>query len=896
MWSEEPWPVDIGTRIHMSRRRFLIPEVVQTSAMDCGPAALKSLLNGFGVKASYGRLREACQTDVDGTSINTIEDIAQKLGLDAEQVLVPVDHLLTDPMNTPCLIVVELPGGATHFVVLWRVVGNWVQLMDPAIGRRWQRSDAFVEQIYRHTQTVAASDWREWAGSAEFQVALRRRVMDLGIELESANQLMDAALSDTEWNGIARLDAALRLVATLKKSKAVADGTEAPKLVSELAADPGSIPPAFWSVQPSDNEGEVHFRGAVLVRIKGVSPHGRAPDLSPELLAALEEQPDRPLQILWQSVKADSLLPPVVIAATILMAAVSTGWEATIFRTLLEMNRSSPISGDRPRHLTIVITFAIAIALLELPIASALLRMGRRLELMLRKQFARKIPLLNDRYFRSRLSSDMAQRIHTAEQLREVPELAGQLLRTWSELFFTVAALCWFFPECAVSAIIGSAVCCALPLIGQRLMREPDLRWRNQNAALNRFYFDGLLGLIAIRAHGAQRVIRREQSNQLLAWAKTGFELQNLVVLVEGLQAFCGFLLCIILLRTQLMVPSQSPSYGGLLLLIYWALRIPALSRETANITWRYPSLRNTLLRLLEPLTAPEEPRDMIAARKERPLKDGMEIDLDNVSVVAAGHAILNGIRLHINPGEHVAVIGPSGAGKSSLVGLLLGWHRPVSGAVRVDGQPLTASRLDQLRSESVWVDPQVQIWNATLLENLRYGAEETADERMAQSTENARIGGVLNRLPNGFQTQLGEGGGLVSGGEGQRVRMGRAMGKDPVRLAILDEPARGLESTARKELVSNARNSWRTSTLICITHDIASTRTFDRVIVMEAGSIVEDGCPEALYLDPRSRYRALLNEEESVRADLWFSSGWRRWRIEDGRVVDQTVKPGQGS
>jgi ABC-type bacteriocin/lantibiotic exporter with double-glycine peptidase domain len=80
----------------MARRRLLVPEVVQTSAMDCGPAALACLLGGFGIPASYGRLREACQTDVDGTSIDALEDTARLLGLDAEQVMMPVDHVLVE--------------------------------------------------------------------------------------------------------------------------------------------------------------------------------------------------------------------------------------------------------------------------------------------------------------------------------------------------------------------------------------------------------------------------------------------------------------------------------------------------------------------------------------------------------------------------------------------------------------------------------------------------------------------------------------------------------------------------------------------------------------------------------------------------------------------------------
>ena len=77
----------------MTSRRFLIPEVVQTSTIDCGPACLSALLGGFGIHASYGRLREACQTGVDGTSVDALEDLAVRLGLEAEQIVLPPDHI-----------------------------------------------------------------------------------------------------------------------------------------------------------------------------------------------------------------------------------------------------------------------------------------------------------------------------------------------------------------------------------------------------------------------------------------------------------------------------------------------------------------------------------------------------------------------------------------------------------------------------------------------------------------------------------------------------------------------------------------------------------------------------------------------------------------------------------
>src|SRR6476469_5857405 len=119
---------------HPQRRRRLVPEVVQTSAMDCGPAVLKALLDGFGIPVSYGRLREACQTDVDGTSIDTLEQVAIQLGLDAQQVMVPLDYLLMPEAGMlPGLVVALLPNRVTHFVVIWRRHGRFLQVMDPAM-------------------------------------------------------------------------------------------------------------------------------------------------------------------------------------------------------------------------------------------------------------------------------------------------------------------------------------------------------------------------------------------------------------------------------------------------------------------------------------------------------------------------------------------------------------------------------------------------------------------------------------------------------------------------------------------------------------------------------------------------------------------------------------------
>ncbi len=136
--AERAASADRPRRASGPRRRLLAPEVVQTSAMDCGPATLKCVLEGFGIDVSYGRLREACQTDVDGTSIDTLEDLAEQLGLVAQQILVPPEHVLLDEAQAlPALAIVRQSTGPLHLVVIWRRHGGLVQVMDPGTGRGW---------------------------------------------------------------------------------------------------------------------------------------------------------------------------------------------------------------------------------------------------------------------------------------------------------------------------------------------------------------------------------------------------------------------------------------------------------------------------------------------------------------------------------------------------------------------------------------------------------------------------------------------------------------------------------------------------------------------------------------------------------------------------------------
>ncbi len=921
-----------------SQPRFLAPEVVQTSTMDCGPAALKCLLEGFGIPAHYGRLREACQTDVDGTSINAIEDVAVQLGLRAEQTMMPVDHmLLPESRNLPALVVTRQPNGLTHFVVVWSCHGPFVQVMDPATGRRWPWRKQFLNEVYRHALPVSATVWRTWAGSTDFAAPLRQRLMRLGLEPRECDGLIDVAREDTGWRAFAALDAATGLVTAVVEARGLSRGAEAGALVRRYveparlndphAAD--AIPDAFWSVQPltkasgrdSGAEERLMLRGAVLIRVQGRPPSlppqsdgerqdiglpdaasadpaalsaatttaaktrhddEPPPSLSPDLTAALEEAASQPEREIWHALRADGLLTPTMLVLALSLAAVGMTGEVVLFRGLMELGKQLGFEGLRFQLMWAICIFMALLLLLELPMSAGVLRMGRRLEMRLRLAFLGKIPRLGERYFHSRLTSDMAQRAHDLRQFRTIPILGSRVLRLACQLALTTVGIIWLAPESTFIALLALLWAVGLSLLIHPVLSERDMRVRTHIGALSRFYLDACLGLAPVRTHGAERALRREHENLLVEWARASLAVSHLGVGVQSVSALVSSTFAV------WMVLNHLGSGASALLLLYWALSLPALGQQLVQIMQLYTSQRNNTLRLLEPLGTPDE-EEMRPLANPTPMAAGVTIEMQDVDVQASGKSILRQINLKVAAGEHMAIVGPSGAGKSSLAGLLLGWWHPSAGLLLVDSHPLHGSHLDALRRATAWVDPAVQLWNRSLLDNLRYGAPQSApDTALGLALEEADLLDILERLPDGLQTRLGEGGGLVSGGEGQRVRLGRALLRPDIRLVILDEPFRGLDRDKRRALLAVARRYWRHATLICITHDVGETQSFERVAVIEDGHIREDGAPAILRQRPNSRYGALLESEKAVRSGMWQGAYWRRLWIDSGQLRER--------
>lgn len=892
-----------GTRL-AEGRKFLVPEVIQTSSMDCGPATLSALLHGWGIPVSYGRLREACQTDVDGTSVDRLEDLAKSLGLDAAQVMLPADYFFDAVQKLSAIVVVRTPVGVPHFVVYWRQHGGAVQVMDPIAGRQLRSLSHFTDELFVHSQVVEEAVLLEFFGSESFRWPLSRRLSGLGLDPERIQRLFDGASRRQSWRGWAELDAAGRMVVELVSSGAVQAGQEATRILQELldSEDPAEvIPDPYWSVvvappDPVTRNGseQLVLRGAVLVVIYGKAPEApeeqaqRITQLPHDLRSALSTPSPRPLRALLNLVPRGQLGLALVVASSLLMtAAMQLGLDA-LFRSMLQLAWYTRQPLHRLAVFAIAVAFVTAVGATTLLLAYQGMRLGRSLEIRLRAALFEKLPQLNERYFSSRPVSDMIERAHSLWRVRQLPSLVFDLLRGLCATGLTAAALGYFLPNHSLEILFLTVLGLAVPLGLQILLIPLDLRARTHAGSLSQSYLDALAGMTSVRTHVAERVVVRQHEKRLTDWAAARLKWLRFQVATQGLQLLVGYGTATWLVTRYL---SQGGDAAGLLLVYFWAFGLLASTTEFAQLLLQYPEIRNVALRLLEPL---QTPTDAAAAAGDSDrataslaaLATPVAIELKEVSVLVAGHPVLTRVSVDLEAGTHLAVVGASGTGKSTLIGLLLGFHHAASGTIRIDGKQVDQAQLVALRSQVAWVDPDIRLWNRSLFDNLHNGHAGSRTDQLAKTVATADLGGVIAGLPSGLAQRLGEGGKRVSGGEGQRVRLGRALLQERPRLVLLDEPFRGLDRGQREELLTRVRKTWAQTTLIFVSHDISSTLSFPKVLVFDQGHVVECGDPQVLANQPRSHYAALLAAERHVRGDVWAAASWQRMSVEDGRLI----------
>ncbi len=316
----------------------------------------------------------------------------------------------------------------------------------------------------------------------------------------------------------------------------------------------------------------------------------------------------------------------------------------------------------------------------------------------------------------------------------------------------------------------------------------------------------------------------------------------KLAPIVEIIVA-CGT--CLVLWYGARLVLTGGLTSGELLVFLLYLAKMYKPMRELSKMTDTISKADVGWERIREVLENEMQVRDLRGAKPAPRFKGKIEFNRVSFSYEPS-QPVLQELSLMIEPGQLAALVGPTGAGKTTIVSLLPRFYDWTSGIIRIDGQDIRQFKIKSLRQQISFVLQEALLFRATVAQNIAYGKPEATEEEIIHAAKLANADEFIDRMPDGYDTMIGERGVTLSGGQRQRITIARAIIRNAP-ILVLDEPSSGLDSEAEQLVFEALSNLMAGKTSIVIAHRLATVRRADVIFVIDKGHVVERGTHEEL-------------------------------------------------
>ena len=430
-----------------------------------------------------------------------------------------------------------------------------------------------------------------------------------------------------------------------------------------------------------------------------------------------------------------------------------------------------------------------------------------------------------------------------------------------------VAGILAFYFDWTYLAVVGLTI--ALYVTFTFKVTEWRVRIRRemnrQDTDANQKAIDSLLNFETVKYFGAERWEANRYDDAMAGYEVAAVRTsQTLGFLNFGQSLIITGGLIAVMVMAALGVSRGDLTVGDFVLVNAYMIQVTVPLNFLGTV---YREIRQALVDMGEMFTLLEQPAEVKDAPDARPLRvEGAEIVLDDVSFgYDPARPILKGVSIRVPPGETIAIVGPSGSGKSTIGRLLFRFYDVDGGAVRIDGQDVREVTQQSLHAAIGVVPQDTVLFNDSIRYNIGYGRPDASFSEIEAAARAARIHDFVMSLPEGYETQVGERGLKLSGGEKQRVGIARTLLKDPP-ILLLDEATSALDTETEQEIQSELFEIGRGRSVLMIAHRLSTVADADRIVVLEDGRVVEEGTHDVL-LTRGGRYADLWRRQASDEA-----------------------------